>query len=540
MIMKLKSFFAYILIFITLSCSDFLDHPLTDAVSDDNIGEIIQRNPEKLEEFLASAFRAYGGIALYGRELVLGISTMAHEMDIDWLGEESRNEFVKNQLTSVNTYVSKYYTQFYAILSSLNLVIDLIDHIDLDALSESDQTMVKNFKGESLYLRACVHFDLLRLFGEKGPYFGGDYPNNKDAMGIVLADGLVNANNAYSARATVEECYDSILQDLNDAEDLIGNNQIPVNNTPAKPGYSDTDYTKNTGWAQKPAVIVLRGKVYLYMNMQAEAKTEFDKIIVDSRFKLDKLVNLNDYLQHTDNNAESIFALQYYYTSSGTAYDNAPSHQIPRIFGNTPGGWKNYYVDLRTAGRFDADPRLYETSLYDKTYSTWSTLTSKPVFTEISNMGPTTRYYIRKFTDFYNTTSPRDPTKNIELIRLGDIYLMYAEVLLKQGDVSNATEFVNKLRRRAWNETNYDSPGTKGEDLASIDLATLQHERYKEMFFENTRWFDLCRWGTLQQEVSLYPTTGAGDSHYDDNDYYLPMPEKEIKSNPLLKQSKGY
>ena len=75
-----------------------------------------------------------------------------------------------------------------------------------------------NFQGESLFLRAFIHFDLLRLFGEQGPSFGGTYPNNKDAKGIILREGVADASNAITARSTIEECYQLIIKDLKKAE----------------------------------------------------------------------------------------------------------------------------------------------------------------------------------------------------------------------------------------------------------------------------------------------------------------------------------
>lgn len=46
--MKIKYMFIAGCLLLTSACSDFLDHPLTTSVSDDNIGEIIQKNPAKL------------------------------------------------------------------------------------------------------------------------------------------------------------------------------------------------------------------------------------------------------------------------------------------------------------------------------------------------------------------------------------------------------------------------------------------------------------------------------------------------------------
>ena len=537
--MKLYHIFLAGCLCLTTSCSDFLDQPLTNSVSDDNIGEIIQRNPAKLGDFLAGSYRALGGIHLYGRQTEY-MATMSHEMDIDWLGEEQRNQWATNNLTSTNKNVQEAYDKYYKALSSANLMLDLIDHVNLNELNDTERELVKNFKGEGLFLRAFIHFDLLRIFGEKGPWFGGDYPNNKDAQGIILMDGLADANSAIKARASVEKCYASILGDLKEAESCIGNNQIPVNTRQLVPGYQDDDYTKDYGWAQLPAVRALLGKVYLYMNDLDNAKIKFEEVLADSRFSLDRPVNFTDHIQHIDNNPECIFSLQYYLFSKGSAYNDSPEHHLVRIFGGAPGSWKNYFVDQRTAARFGNDPRLYEATLYDYDIDKWSTATEAVVFKKVDPTVEDFRYYQRKYTDFYKTSNQVFSNKNVDIIRLGDVYLMYAEVMLKKGSTDVAKEYVNKLRRRAWDEKDYNAPGTKGEDLTAISMEVIQEERYKELFFENTRWYDLCRWGILEQELAKYPTTKAGAVHYDPQDYYVPIPESELRSNPLMKQSKGY
>lgn len=537
--MKLKYMIMAGCLCLTSACSDFLDHPLTTSVSDDNIGEIIQKNPSKIGEFLASSYRSLGGILLYGRQSEY-MSTMSHEMDIDWLGEEQRNQWATNSLTSSNKNVEEAYTKYYKALSSANLALDLIDHVDMEQLDETKREMIDNFRGEALFLRAFIHFDLLRMFGEKGPDFGGGYPNNKDAQGIILMEGLADANTAIAPRSTVGECYEAILRDLKEAEEYIGDNQIPVNTAVLAPGYQDTDYTSDLGWAQKPAVYALLGKVYLYMNDFTNAKTEFEKVLSDGRFALDRPVNFTDHIQHNDNNAECIFSLQYYLANSGTAYDDAPEHHLVRIFGGAPGAWNNYFVDQRTAARFGDDPRLYEATLYDYDIETWCTATEPVVFKKVDPTVPGFRYYQRKYTDFYKVSNYVFSNKNVDMIRLGDVYLMYAEVMLNLGDTNTATEYVNKLRRRAWDESDYNAPGTKGEDFTTVTMEILQEERYKELFFENTRWYDLCRWGILEQELAKYPSSNAGAVHYDPQDYYVPIPESELRSNPLLRQSKGY
>lgn len=546
--MKLKMNYLTItgIMLITISCADFLDHDITTGLTDDNIGEVLAKNPSLISTFLESAYREYAGDFLYANRLPYALNEMAHEYDLNYTATAAWNEFARNEMTTTNSIVTQYVKEFYETVNFSNSVISLVDRTDRSLLSASDEALIDNYKGEALFIRAITNFDLLRLYGEKGPHFGGAYPANKDEKGIPLQLELATADNAYIARSTVGECYEAIIADLKAAYEIIGDHQIPVNTTVRTPGSMDADYTKDHGWAQKPAVTALLGKVYLYMNDYQKAKTEFEKIIADSRFALDRPVNLTDYIQHNDNNAESIFDLQYYYdTERQSRGKNYPVHQLALINTNVPGAWKNTFIDARTFARFGCgtpgqDPRIYEVTLYDHTWSTWATETTAPVWATVDVNAPDFRCYIRKWTDFYRWNSPSVNSKNVPLIRLADVYLMYAEVNLQLGQGSVATEYVNKVRRRAWDEADYNAPGTKGEDFATVDIAVIQEERYKELFGEFHRWFDLCRWGILEQELAKYPTTRAGVVTYNHNDYYCPIPQEQLNVNPLLEQSLGY
>jgi tetratricopeptide (TPR) repeat protein len=534
------------MLLLLISCDDFLDHPVTNSLTDENIGEVLTKRPTAIYPFLASAYRRFAGDNLYARFLPYCLNEVAHEFDLDWTGTLAWNEFATNEMTSSNSYLNTYYINFYTVIKDCNQVIDFVDRIDTTQLSASNITLIKNYKGQALFLRAHSHFVLLQLYGEKGPKFGGAYPANKDAQGIPIMTELPSEKNVFTARSTVEESYNSILSDLTEANALISDNQIPANSVTRTPGSIDGDYILDDGWAQKPAVIAMLGKVYLYMNDYQNAKTKFEAVIADSRFKLDRPVNFTDYIQHRDNCMESIFSLQYYHDAARQSRGlNHPIHQLALINTNVANAWLNTFIDPRTYARFgcgtpNQDPRIYEVCLYDHTWSTWSTQTSGPVWTDVDVNAPTFRSYIRKVIDFYKYNGPHLNSMNVPMIRLADVYLMYAETVLQQGNVAVATEYVNKVRRRAWDETDYNSPGTKGEDLATVDMATIQEERYKELFFEPHRWFDLCRWGILQSELAKYPSTRAGIVKYDDIDYYCPLPEAQLNLNPMLKQSTGY
>ncbi|HTA26469.1 MAG TPA: RagB/SusD family nutrient uptake outer membrane protein, partial [Bacteroidia bacterium] len=99
---------------------------------------------------------------------------------------------------------------------------------------------------------------------------------------------------------------------------------------------------------------------------------------------------------------------------------------------------------------------------------------------------------------------------NLYLLRLADVYLVYAEACLKQpdglGTVADGMEYINKVHRRAYGldpsiPSGIDYANPTSPTLASLgnaakdpDLATnpLAYERYVELFGECGWYFDVC------------------------------------------------
>lgn len=84
-------------------------------------------------------------------------------------------------------------------------------------------------------------------------------------------------------------------------------------------------------------------------------------------------------------------------------------------------------------------------------------------------------------------SSVKFPDTDFPIIRLADVYLMYAEAALRGGgDTSKALRYVNYIRQRAgvstWNST-------------QLTLANLLDERARELYWENVRRTDLIRFG---------------------------------------------
>jgi len=160
------------------------------------------------------------------------------------------------------------------------------------------------------------------------------------------------------------------------------------------------------------------------------------------------------------------------------------------------------------------------------------------------------------------------------LLRLGDMYLGYAECLSACGDFKGAMEYVNRIRHRA-GIPEYGS-GIDGNGFARISYPAsraevdkrIHRERLIELSFEWNRFFDVRRWKVAGMSVGddwYYPSYHkggeGGDIHgmnyradapaffekvvvetraFDDRHYLFPIPEEDIRRNPKMVQNYGW
>lgn len=119
--------------------------------------------------------------------------------------------------------------------------------------------------------------------------------------------------------------------------------------------------------------------------------------------------------------------------------------------------------------------------------------------------------------------SDRYTANDIPIFRLGEILLMKAELLMRQGDVGGAMDLVNQLRVRA-----------QATPLTELTMESLSDEYAREMFAEGKRRTQLIRFGTYgdvrweKPEISGTHTT------------IWPIPQSQIDVNSNLTQNIGY
>jgi SusD family. len=122
---------------------------------------------------------------------------------------------------------------------------------------------------------------------------------------------------------------------------------------------------------------------------------------------------------------------------------------------------------------------------------------------------------------------------DLPLYRLADVYLMYAEAVLRGGggSMSTAVGYVNALRLRA-----------KASSISVINLDFILDERSRELSWEMTRRTDLIRYGKFTSSAYLWPWKGNVKDGVAVGEYrnLFPIPNDELVVNPNLKQNPGY
>ncbi|HMD00268.1 MAG TPA: RagB/SusD family nutrient uptake outer membrane protein, partial [Ferruginibacter sp.] len=124
------------------------------------------------------------------------------------------------------------------------------------------------------------------------------------------------------------------------------------------------------------------------------------------------------------------------------------------------------------------------------------------------------------------------------VFRLSEMYLIYAEAVLRGGNGSAATAltYVNNIRTRAYG----NASGNIG--AGQLTLQWILDERGRELYWEGHRRTDLIRYGLLTTGTYLWPWKGGvpSGSSVDSKYNLFPIPASARNSNPNLTQNPGF
>jgi len=236
-----------------------------------------------------------------------------------------------------------------------------------------------------------------------------------------------------------------------------------------------------------------------------------------------------------------------------------------------------YVKEGETTARlnFDREPRFYANIGFDRCI--WYMANSPShsdentfyLFCRAGEFGqnspiPITTMYMKKILNWHFDWNTRLNTPYpYPLIRLADLYLLYAEALneVNTAPTDDVYNYVNLVRARAGLATvqnawsNYSISPTKyttRDGMRSI----IQRERAIELCFEGQRYWDLVRWKTAAQDLSgnvtgWDRTAKNADLFYREltfysrkfvapRDYLWPLDDQDLLNNPNLVQNPNW
>jgi hypothetical protein len=357
----------------------------------------------------------------------------------------------------------------------------------------TDET-ISQLVGEAKFLRAWNYFQLVRLWGGVPLYLENDDP-------IV----------APKARASIEEVYTQIISDFTEASEKL---PVKWGGTPGKPTSGAADG--------------LLAKVYLTM---ATAPLNQTANYTKAADYAKKVMDAGTYSLVPD--IRDVFKIEHKYGPemmwgfNSTIDDVATDAPIWGPSEDPYYGWGDYVVDTHWDSLYPQQPRkdaYIIDSLNGKYYTDWD------------NQYPSVGKYMPPYIteeQYQNYTSPN----NFPIIRYADVLLMFAEAdnMRSGAPTQAAVDAVNQVIDRANDHVaNAKDPLlTTSMTRDEFDKAVI-NERNLELCFEYDRYFDLLR------KRMLLEVNPWGAENYSEDDYLFPIPQVDLKLNPLLTQNPGY
>jgi len=372
-------------------------------------------------------------------------------------------------------------------------------------LSEDLKTTVRSYRAQAIVIRAMNYYFLMDLYANV-PYVPEDAP-----VGTYLPE-----------QKGRDFFFPWIENELKSAE-----GKLPVKSA------STYGLINNQVVWMVLAKMYMNAEVYIGQNKYTEALTYLNKIIA-SGYTLDPVYK-NIFGADNDKSPEIIFPIIFdgikATTYGGTMYLEAASWDTdmdPTTNFGLNAAWKglrvkeslsSLFTDDDVRARFWKEGRVQETSsLYDFTFG----------------------YSSFKYTNLKSDGTPGQsqafPDTDFPMYRLSDVYLMYAEAVLRGGaggDRPTALNYVNALRRRANTSTINDS---------QLTLDFLLDERARELWWEGHRRTDLIRFNKFTANYKWPWKNGVwmGTANISDIYKIFPIPATELTANSNMKQNSGY
>ena len=404
------------------------------------------------------------------------------------------------------------------------------DRLSDRGVSSELAAKIQGFRAEARFLRAYFYWMALDVFGEvpftteNSPFGGGVNPK----------------------QASRKDVFDYCITEL--TELAADDSAMPA----ARSNYPRADKGAVLGLLAR---MCLNAEVYTGTPMWQEAKDACERIFTMGYSLCPNYADLfrGDNGENPDVLNEVIFGVAYdaeqtqsyggtsYLTLASIAATDVSSTQMINGVNNGWGGirvpyeYVEKYFNVRnadyTTGTYDVNDKRGEMfyikgrseSMEDALYvflNGWSCLKFNNIPHDMDN-------------DSFLATAASKAYADIDfpMIRLGEIYLIYAEACMNLGQANTALPKLQELGSRA---------GVQAPTSITTDF--LLEERARELMWEGHRRTDLIRYGKFTSSSFLWTYKGGSFSGQGFDDYMkiFAIPASELAANPELHQNPGY
>lgn len=493
--------FTILIAFVLNGCTDLEEDPRGLMAP-----EGFFKTPEDVEAAINGAYAEWVTVDIE-KFFFLGLMLRSDMVDIgdrNTLGDRvALNDF---NMDAKNSLISTSWDRLFQCVSAANTAIKGARSIDADEQTKNE------LEAKGRFIRAYTYFHLVRAFGD-----------------VPYLDSPIESAEEFDAvqRTPEDEIYDKIIKDL-----VFAKTYLPENNVPD---------IRNIG--TKGSAATALSEVYLTRKRYAEAATEARYVINNAGtfnyglaqnyqdlFKADVVRSLN----------ESIFSYELKNTLNDGAYNQSDGMiNLTRIRDLAPRSLSVAVPSLEVYNSFDNRD-------YRKKVCFEDTVVFKDSITAMVDAAVRVpRPHIAKYFRYPGPQEAGDDRSSDHiymLYRYADVLLMAAEAIAEsEGATNEAIAYVNQIRARARfnGVSENDYPADVESTISKSELISIiREERRIEFAFEFKRWYDIKRWGILEetftQQESLEP-------HAVDitRDYYFPIPQTEIDITGFS-QNTGY
>ena len=433
-------------------------------------------------------------------------------------------DFHNMSWTPANTFNNAYYNRLGQQIAFANSFID-----NAQALASDPE--VGYYIAEARFIRAYAYYNVIDAFG-KAP---------------LVTSSKADLKPAQNTRAELFNFVESELKDLEGKLKVARANE-----------YGRVDVVAAQALLAR---LYLNAKVYIGQDKYTDCITYAKKVIASSYSLNTTDANNNgtayDELFLADNNSngaqnEFIFLASFdglnTKTFGGTAFiiHGATGGNMNASSLGINDGWSGLTAPKEFVNKFEVSARNGNnepTAWKDKRamfYTDGQTYENTDL-KDFTKSG----YAITKFKNITSTgAAGKDPEKkfpdtDLPLIRLAEVYLTYAEAVLRGGtggDRATALGYINQLRTRAYG----NASGNIADSNLTLDF--ILDERARELYWEGLRRTDLIRYGKFTGGAYLWSFKGGAASGVAVPDYrnLYPIPQDARTANDNLTQNTGY